>query len=61
PSPVSAVPGTTIAVAGTNSPQKTTNLQGENVAEQMLQYWFLQADADTQQRFLLWVKKQPLK
>ncbi|HHT8826313.1 TPA: DUF2057 family protein [Yersinia enterocolitica] len=61
PSPVSAVPGTTIAVAGTNSPQKTTNLQGENVAEQMLQYWFLQADADTQQRFLLWAKKQPLK
>ncbi|EEP92221.1 DUF2057 family protein [Yersinia kristensenii] len=61
PSPVSAVPGTTIAVAGTNTVQKKTNLQGENVAEQMLQYWFLQADAETQQRFLLWAKKQPTK
>ncbi|WP_186368135.1 DUF2057 family protein [Yersinia kristensenii] len=61
PSPVSAVPGTTIAVAGTNTAQKKTNLQGENVAEQMLQYWFLQTDAETQQRFLLWAKKQPTK
>ncbi|MGP2425163.1 DUF2057 family protein [Yersinia sp. 2538 StPb PI] len=59
PSTVSAVPGTTIAVAGTNTAQNTTSLQGENVAEQMLQYWFLQANAETQQRFLLWAKKQP--
>lgn len=61
PSPASAVPGTTIAVAGTNAAQKTTRLQGENVAEQMLQYWFLQADAETQQRFLIWAKKPPTK
>lgn len=61
PSPVRAVPGTTIAVVGTNPAQKTSNLQGENVEEQMLQYWFLQADSDTQQRFLLWAKKQSVK
>lgn len=61
PSTVSAVPGTTIAVAGTNTTQKTTRLQGENIAEQMLQYWFLQADAETQQRFLIWAKKTPAK
>ncbi|CNK93134.1 Uncharacterized protein conserved in bacteria (DUF2057) [Yersinia enterocolitica] len=61
PSTVSAVPGTTIAVAGTNATQKTTRLQGENVAEQMLQYWFLQADAETQQRFLIWAKKTSAK
>lgn len=60
PSQVSAVPGTTIPVAGTNATQKTTSLQGENVAEQMLQYWFLQADKETQQRFLIWAKKQPV-
>ncbi|CQD34958.1 DUF2057 family protein [Yersinia mollaretii] len=61
PSTVSAVPGTTIAVAGTNTTQKTTRLQGENIAEQMLQYWFLQADAETQQRFLIWAKKSSIK
>lgn len=61
PSPVRAVPGTTIAVVGTNPAQKTSNLHGENVEEQMLQYWFLQADSDTQQRFLLWAKKQSVK
>ncbi|CNH62455.1 Uncharacterized protein conserved in bacteria (DUF2057) [Yersinia aldovae] len=59
PSPVSAVPGTTIAVAGTNTSPKSMTLQGENIAEQMLQYWFLQADPETQQRFLLWTKKNP--
>lgn len=36
--------------------QKSVTLQGENVAEQMLQYWFLQADKETQQRFLKWTK-----
>ncbi|MGL4485519.1 MAG: DUF2057 family protein [Yersinia sp. (in: enterobacteria)] len=59
PSPVSAVPGTTIAVAGTSTSPKSTTLHGENVAEQMLQYWFQQADTETQQRFLLWAKKPP--
>ena len=33
-------------------------VQGENVAEQQLQYWFQQADKETQARFLNWAKKQ---
>ncbi len=33
-------------------------VQGENVAEQQLQYWFQQADKETQTRFLNWAKKQ---
>ena len=33
-------------------------LQGENVAEQMLQYWYQQADKETQARFIDWAKKQ---
>lgn len=33
-------------------------VQGENVAEQQLQYWFQQADKETQKRFLDWAKKQ---
>ncbi len=33
-------------------------VNGENVAEQQLQYWFQQADKATQQRFLKWAKKQ---
>ena len=33
-------------------------VQGENIAEQQLQYWFQQADAETQKRFLEWAKKQ---
>lgn len=33
-------------------------VQGENVVEQQLQYWFQQADKETQARFLNWVKTQ---
>ncbi|QIW16725.1 hypothetical protein A4G20_10480 [Pasteurellaceae bacterium RH1A] len=33
-------------------------VQGENIAEQQLQYWFQQADKATQKRFLDWAKKQ---
>lgn len=33
-------------------------VQGENIAEQQLQYWFQQADKETQKRFLTWAKKQ---
>ncbi|MCW9718238.1 MULTISPECIES: curli polymerization inhibitor CsgI-related protein [unclassified Avibacterium] len=33
-------------------------VQGENVVEQQLQYWFQQADKETQTRFLNWAKKQ---
>lgn len=32
--------------------------QGENIAEQQLQYWFQQADKETKKRFLDWAKKQ---
>ncbi|WP_301098509.1 DUF2057 domain-containing protein [Otariodibacter sp.] len=32
-------------------------VQGENIAEQQLQYWFQQADKKTQKRFLDWAKK----
>ncbi|MEX4603280.1 curli polymerization inhibitor CsgI-related protein [Haemophilus influenzae] len=31
-------------------------VQGENIAEQQLQYWFQQADKETQTRFLNWTK-----
>ncbi|WP_118865418.1 curli polymerization inhibitor CsgI-related protein [Haemophilus haemolyticus] len=31
-------------------------VQGENVAEQQLQYWFQQVDKETQTRFLNWAK-----
>ncbi|TCP95217.1 hypothetical protein EDC44_11048 [Cricetibacter osteomyelitidis] len=33
-------------------------VQGENMVEQQLQYWFQQADAETQQRFLKWATKK---
>ena len=33
-------------------------VQGENIAEQQLQYWFQQADKQTQKRFLDWARKQ---
>lgn len=42
--------------ANTAVTQQTVTLQGENVPEQMLQYWFQQADAKTQQRFMNWAK-----
>lgn len=32
-------------------------VQGENISEQQLQYWFQQADKETQKRFLDWAKK----
>lgn len=32
-------------------------VQGENMVEQQLQYWFQQADKETQQRFLKWATK----
>ncbi|MBS0969815.1 DUF2057 family protein [Chimaeribacter arupi] len=46
------------ATSGTVS-QASVTVQGENVAEQMLQYWFQQADAPTRQRFLNWAEKHP--
>lgn len=54
---VSAMP---MAIAGGSN--KVTKgkvmVQGENIAEQQLQYWFQQADKETQKRFLDWAKKQ---
>ncbi|MFC0227934.1 DUF2057 family protein [Serratia aquatilis] len=38
--------------------QKVITLKGENVSEQMLQYWFLRADRETQKRFINWANKR---
>lgn len=47
------------AIPGLGKAQKgKITVQGENVAEQMLQYWYQQADKETQTRFLNWAKKQ---
>ena len=50
------------AVPMTNGAGKVTKgkitVQGENVAEQQLQYWSQQADKETQTRFLNWAKGQ---
>ncbi|MEL5297778.1 DUF2057 family protein [Serratia nevei] len=48
-----------LAAAPINAP--TVTLKGENVSEQMLQYWFQQADKETQKRFLRWANKQPIR
>lgn len=49
-----------VATVGANGKVQKgkVTVQGENAAEQMLQYWYQQADKETQQRFLNWVKKQ---
>lgn len=54
-----AMPATfaTVGANGKISKGKIT-VQGENAAEQMLQYWYQQADAETQKRFLNWAKNQ---
>lgn len=47
------------AIAGNSKASKgKVMVQGENIAEQQLQYWFQQADKETRQRFLDWAKKQ---
>lgn len=49
------------AMVGTGSGKAAKGkvmVQGENIAEQQLQYWFQQADKETQKRFLDWAKKQ---
>ena len=46
------------ATAGGKVQKNKITVQGENAAEQMLQYWFQQADKETQQRFLQWAQKQ---
>lgn len=42
----------------TKTNQKVITLKGGNVSEQMLQYWFLQADKETQKRFIAWANQQ---
>lgn len=61
---VAAVKSLAAASIGTIVPTSNTatkgkvQVQGENIAEQQLQYWFQQADKETQKRFLDWAKKQ---
>lgn len=51
------MPATMAAVGSNGKVQKSKiTVQGENAAEQMLQYWYQQADKETQQRFLNWTK-----
>ncbi|UEA17214.1 DUF2057 domain-containing protein [Pasteurella canis] len=61
PAAVAALASTTmpVAIPGFGKAQKgKITVQGENVAEQMLQYWYQQADKETQKRFLNWAKNQ---
>ncbi len=51
---------TAMPIANNNSGKVSKGkitVQGENVAEQMLQYWYQQADSETKARFLDWAKK----
>ncbi len=53
------IPAAVATVGANGKVQKgKVTVQGENAAEQMLQYWYQQADKETQKRFLDWVKKQ---
>lgn len=46
------------ALSQNNSIEQTTVVvKGENVAEQMLQYWYQQADKQTKQRFMKWANE----
>ncbi|NBH74661.1 curli polymerization inhibitor CsgI-related protein [Rodentibacter pneumotropicus] len=45
-----------IPVANGKATKGKVVIQGENIAEQQLQYWFQQADKETQTRFLNWAK-----
>lgn len=51
-------PMAVMPVAGAKATKGKVMVQGENIAEQQLQYWFQQADKETQKRFLDWAKKQ---
>lgn len=55
----SLAPTTSVVVPlNQNATKGKVTVQGENIAEQQLQYWFQQADKETQKRFLNWAKKQ---
>lgn len=53
-----AAPMSMMPVSGGKAAKGKIMVQGENIAEQQLQYWFQQADKETQKRFLDWAKKQ---
>lgn len=44
-------------VSNDKSMQNKVVVQGQNIAEQQLQYWYQQADKATQQRFMKWAEK----
>lgn len=57
PNLVSAsMPAAIPTAAGAKATKAKITVQGENVAEQMLQYWYQQADKETQARFLKWAQ-----
>lgn len=56
---LTATPGIPLVSVPLNSPIVTPN--SKNASEQMLQYWFQQANKEIQQRFLRWGNKQPIK
>ncbi|ERK06099.1 UPF0319 protein YccT precursor [Serratia fonticola AU-P3(3)] len=41
-------------ISATQGSPAVIPLNGDNVAEEMLQYWFLRADPETQKRFIAW-------
>ncbi|WP_011609503.1 curli polymerization inhibitor CsgI-related protein [Histophilus somni] len=47
-----------VALGFTKAQKGKVVVQGENIAEQQLQFWFQQADKETQVRFLNWAKNQ---
>ncbi|MFC0323602.1 DUF2057 domain-containing protein [Gallibacterium melopsittaci] len=51
-----SMPAAIPTAAGTKASKAKITVQGENVAEQMLQYWYQQADKETQARFLKWAQ-----
>ncbi|ABR74370.1 hypothetical protein CBG46_00200 [Actinobacillus succinogenes] len=53
-----SMPATVGTVQNGKVKKGKVTVQGENAAEQMLQYWYQQADKETQERFLNWVKTQ---
>ncbi|MEH8063123.1 DUF2057 domain-containing protein [Gallibacterium anatis] len=51
-----SMPAAIPTAAGAKTTKAKITVQGENVAEQMLQYWYQQADKETQARFLKWAQ-----
>ena len=51
-----SMPAAIPTAAGAKATKAKITVQGEKVAEQMLQYWYQQADKETQARFLKWAQ-----